>query len=388
MIGDFPVLSSEQRTRYSRHILLPEFGMKGQQRLLAARVLVIGAGGLGCPVAQYLAAAGVGEMTLVDADQVDLTNLQRQILYRTEDVGRSKVATSAANLRAMNPDVKVREVAESFGPGNAEQLVAAHDLVIDASDNFATRFLVNDVCVKLAKPFVHGSVYRFEGQAALFDPRTGPCYRCVFPQPPRPEAVPNCAEGGVLGVVPGMVGMVQATEAIKFLAELGDSHGGRMFIYDALSMRVDSLRIHRDPNCAACGASGRIACQTEVESKASSTEVCTRADADTSAVQWIGSRDLAASMATDPSLQMIDVRSPGEFAICSIPDSRNVPLAVLSAHVPQILPTGGVILVCKSGARAARAAVVLRAAGVPGARVLRGGILAWIRDVDPGLATY
>ncbi len=354
--------------RYSRHTLLPEFGSEGQSRLKAGRVLIVGAGGLGSPAALYLAAAGVGTIGLVDFDTVDVTNLQRQILYGTADVGRSKLDVAAARLHDLNPHVALELHEEPFGVANARRLIDACDVVIDGTDNFSTRFLVNDACVMARRPNVYGSVFRFEGQASVFAAPGGPCYRCLHPEPPPAGLIPNCAEAGVLGVLPGLIGTIQATEAIKILTGIGQPLVGTLLLYDALRMRFRQVTLPRDPACPVCGDEPTIR-----ELVAHDPVIC---EPGISRPDEIAADELHRWRAEQRSHLLIDVREPSEHATSRIDGAILIPLRELPSNIAR-LPTGQTIVVhCHSGHRSATAVALLRAQGFD-ARNLVGGILAW-----------
>ena len=372
-------LTREEVLRYSRHITLPEVGAEGQQRLKAARVLCIGAGGLGSPASLYLAAAGVGTIGLVDFDAVDASNLQRQILHGTKDIGRPKLASARDRLRDINPNVRVEAHETSFSEANALDLVKAYDVVLDGTDNFPTRYLVNDACVMAGRPNAYGSIFRFEGQASVFAARNGPCYRCLHPEPPPPGLIPSCAEGGVLGVLPGVIGTIQATETIKLLLGIGEPLIGRFLIYDALRMRFREVRLPKDPDCPVCGTNPTIRTLRTYE------QFCAPAPSgnDDMTVTELKSR---IDRGTAPTI--VDVREPSEHQICRIPSAILIPLGDLPARAHELDPGAEIILHCKSGARSARATKLLRDRGFANARNLKGGILAWIDQVDPSLPKY
>jgi molybdopterin/thiamine biosynthesis adenylyltransferase/rhodanese-related sulfurtransferase len=362
--------------RYHRQMILPEVGIEGQRKLRAGRVLIVGAGGLGSPAALYLAAAGVGRLGLVDFDAVDETNLQRQILYSTNDVGRPKLAAAASRLRGLNPDVEVVCHEAPFGAGNALALVSAYDVVIDGTDNFPTRYLVNDACVMAGTPNVYGSVFRFEGQVSVFATPQGPCYRCLHPEPPPAGLIPNCAEAGVLGVLPGLIGTVQATEAIKWLMGIGDGLIGRLLLYDALRLRFREIALPRDRACPVCGDAPTIrtlvayaeACETRAEGDMTVEELH----------QWRRDRR---------SHVLVDVREPSEAAICKIEGSLLVPLSSLPNRIADLPTDRPIVVHCKLGGRSARATAMLRAKGFD-AHNLSGGIAAWADRIDPALTRY
>jgi molybdopterin/thiamine biosynthesis adenylyltransferase/rhodanese-related sulfurtransferase len=376
-------LSPDELLRYSRHTLLPEFGAQGQERLKAGKVLIVGAGGLGSPAALYLAAAGVGSIGLVDFDVVDVTNLQRQVLYGTADVGRPKLDVAASRLRDINPLVTVSVHAEAFAAGNARALVRAYDVVIDGTDNFATRYLVNDACVMERRPNVYGSVFRFEGQAAVFSAPQGPCYRCLHPEPPPAGLIPNCAEGGVLGVLPGVIGTIQATEAIKLLTGIGEPLVGKLLLYDALRMRFRQITLPRDPECPVCGDAPAIRELQEYDLS------CEPSDSRTLEPENLRTREPEnpADMTVEELRQwrdekrqhlLIDCREPSEHAASSIEGSVLIPLRELQSHVKRLPKDQPIVVHCQSGGRSAIAVAMLKVQGFD-ARNLSGGIKAWNR---------
>ncbi len=375
-------LTREELVRYSRHILLPQVGEEGQRALKRSRVLLIGAGGLGSPVALYLAAAGVGTLGLVDFDTVDLSNLQRQILHGSAGVGSSKIDSARDRLLDINPNVRIEPYRTRFTSENALEIARDYDLIVDGTDNFATRYLVNDTSVLLGIPNVYGSVYRFEGQASVFGAANGPCYRCLFRDPPPPDLVPSCAEGGVLGVVPGLVGTIQATEAIKMLLGLGDTLVGKLLTIDVMTMSFRTLRIQKDPGCPACGTH-------EMTALIDYEEFCSGVGAQSqSTVREIQPSQLASRLENGEKLEIIDVREPYEWAIGHIPGARLVPLGRIAEEIPRLDKRRETILYCKVGARSMHAAQQLAEAGVTEVRNLAGGILRWIDEVDPTMARY
>ncbi len=377
-------LTREELVRYSRHILLPQVGEDGQRALKASRVLLVGAGGLGSPVALYLAAAGVGTLGLVDFDAVDLSNLQRQILHGSAAVGSSKIDSARDRLRDINPNVEVETYETRFASGNALEIARGYDLIVDGTDNFATRYLVNDTSVLLGIPNVYGSVYRFEGQASVFGAPDGPCYRCLFREPPPPHLVPSCAEAGVLGVVPGLVGTIQATEAIKMLLGLGDALVGRLLTIDVMTMAFRTIEIRRDPECPACGT-------REITELIDYDEFCGAAPTGEpmrSAVSEIQPSQLAERLEGGEELEIIDVREPYEWQLGHIPGARLVPLGRIAAEIPLLDKRRETILYCKVGVRSMFAAKQLADAGVSEVRNLAGGILRWIDEVDPTMMRY
>ena len=372
------MLSPSERQRYSRHLLLPEVGEEGQKKLKAARVLCVGAGGLGSPAALYLAAAGAGTIGLVDFDVVDLTNLQRQIIHGTADVGRSKLDSARDRLTAINPDIRVETFHEPFSVSNARLLVDAFDVIVDGTDNFPARYLVNDACVLYGKPNAWGSIHRFEGQASVFAAAGGPCYRCLHPEPPPAGLVPSCAEAGVLGVLPGVIGTIQATEAIKLILGAGEPLVGRLLVYDALKMRVRDLKLPRDPDCPICGTHPTITTLQE-----------TSAPCDAAiALHDMTALTLKARIDAGTAPVILDVREPFEVSICRIPGARHIPLGDLPQRLPELNPADEIVVYCKSGGRSARAVALLRERGFARAHNLAGGILRWINEIDPALPRY
>ncbi|HJP58392.1 MAG TPA: molybdopterin-synthase adenylyltransferase MoeB [Gemmatimonadaceae bacterium] len=380
---DTSELSLEERVRYSRHILLPQVGEDGQRRLKAARVLLVGAGGLGSPVALYLAAAGVGTIGLVDYDDVDLSNLQRQVLHGSAAVGRSKLDSARERLHDINPHTRVELYDTRLTSSNALDIARTYDLIVDGTDNFATRYLVNDTSVLLGIPNIYGAVHRFEGQASVFGTTDGPCYRCLFREPPPPELVPSCAEAGVLGVVPGLVGTIQAAEAIKILLGLGDTLAGRLLTIDALGMEFRTISIARDPECPACGTH-EITELIDYDEFCSGVGVSDRRGM----VQEIQPSQLADRLASGDDLEIIDVREPFEWDIGHIPGARLVPLTHIADEIPRLDKRRETVLYCKVGVRSRFAAEQLADAGLSEVRNLTGGILRWIDEVDPTMTRY
>ena len=379
-----PGLSHEELIRYARHLSLPDVGIAGQRRLAQARILVVGAGGLGSPVALYLAAAGVGTIGLVDSDTVELSNLQRQVLHGTAAVGRSKLESARARLQDLNPHVAVETFATRLSSLDALDVLERFDVVVDGSDNFPTRYLINDACVLLGKPNVYGAIFRFDGQASVFNARQGPCYRCLFAEPPPPHLVPSCAEGGVLGVLPGIIGSIQALEAIKLVLGVGESLVGRLLLFDARSLRFRELALRKDPECAVCGARPTVTTLIDYEEFCSSGA----APSDHGTNLEITPAELQAARAADPAPILIDVREPFEAAIVSLPGSQLIPLGELAQRLAELDGRGTVVAYCHRGVRSLRAAELLRAAGFTGARSLRGGIDAWARELDPEMFRY
>ena len=379
-------LSQGEFARYSRHIIMPEVGLDGQKKLKAARVLVIGTGGLGSPLALYLAAAGVGTLGLVDFDSVDASNLQRQIIHGSRDVGRSKCQSAADKLRDINPDVRLAIHEERFTSQNAMEIVRPYDIVVDGTDNFPTRYLVNDVCVLLNKPNVYGSIFRFDGQATVFHPAVGPCYRCLYPEPPPPGEVPSCAEGGVLGILPGVIGCIQATETIKLILGIGEPLIGRLLHYDALSMTFKTFKIRRDPKWPVGAPHPTIKGLIDYEQFCGIRGGAAPATAASGAE--ITAEQLKKRIDAGENLFVLDVRNPNEFQICRIPGTVLVPLPELPSRFAEVPRDREVIVHCKSGMRSAKAIEFLKGQGYSKLANLTGGILAWAEKVDPGMPRY
>ena len=384
---DLPAdLTADEVLRYSRHLIIPDVAMSGQRKLKAARVLVIGAGGLGSPVALYLAAAGVGTLGLVDFDVVDVTNLQRQLLHGTKDVGRPKLESARERIEAVNPNVRLETYETRLTSANALEIIREYDIVIDGTDNFATRFLTNDACVLLGKPNVYGSIYRFDGQASVFATTNGPCYRCLYPAPPPPGLVPSCAEGGVLGVLPGLIGTIQATEAIKLIVGAGEPLIGRLLLVNALDMSFNTVRVRRDPACPACGT-------RTIRELIDYDEFCGVAFGGDGAestvdVPEITPSILAIRLRAKDDFYLIDVREPHEWEIARIPGAKLIPLGALPDALSEFDGVRDIVVHCRSGQRSAKAVQQLRAAGFRNVWNLAGGILRWSEQVDPTVPRY
>jgi sulfur-carrier protein adenylyltransferase/sulfurtransferase len=382
-------LTPPEIKRYARHLIMPEVAMAGQQRLKAAKVLCIGTGGLGSPLSLYLAAAGVGTLGLADFDVVDLSNLQRQILHFTDDVGRPKIASAEEKLKAINPHLTIVRHEQSVDSSTALALFAPYDVVVDGTDNFPTRYLVNDACVLLGKPNVYGSIFRFDGQATVFFPPHGPCYRCLYPEPPPPDLVPNCAEGGVLGILPGLIGVVQATETVKLILGAGKPLVGRLLLYDALEMTFRELKVRKNPRCPICGPNPSIRELIDYQEFCGVRGAASAPDrGNSSAIDEITALELKALLDGGHSPLILDVRNPEEIAICRIAGSTVIPLPELPNRLGELNRTAQMVVHCKSGGRSAKAIELLKAAGFSGMKNLQGGILAWIKDVDPSQPTY
>jgi adenylyltransferase/sulfurtransferase len=380
-----PILSHEEILRYSRHLILPDVGVDGQRKLKAARVLLVGAGGLGSPLALYLAAVGVGHLGIVDFDVVDVTNLQRQVLHGTSDVGKPKLDSARRRIAEVNPHVEVATYEEALTSANALGILKSYDIVVDGTDNFPTRYLVNDACVILGKPNVYGSIYRFEGQASVFATADGPCYRCLFPEPPPPGLVPSCAEGGVLGVLPGLVGTIQATETIKLILGIGESLAGRLLLIDTLGASFRTVKLRRDPHCPACGTR-TITQLIDYEQFCGSPHVGGDPKV-THTVPEITPTDAAARLARG-EIEIVDVREPHELDIAKYPKATAIPLGQLAAHIATLPRDRDLVLACRTGVRSAKAVQQLQAAGFTRVWNLAGGIHRWIDEVDPTQPKY
>ena len=374
------MLTSQEKARFSRQIALPELGQGGQEKLNQSSVLVVGAGGLGSPSALYLAAAGVGRIGLVDYDLVDVSNLHRQLLHGTPDIGRSKLESATERLTEINPALRVDQHRVRLTSVNALQILEDYDVVVDGSDNFPTRYLVNDACVFLQKPNVYGSVFRFEGQASVFDARRGPCYRCLYPQPPPPELVPSCEEGGVLGVIPGVIGLIQATETIKLLTGVGESLAGRLLLFDALKGSFRELKLKKNRDCVVCGDRPTVTKLIDYEGFCGMTKVQTETE--------ISAMQLATRVRSGEPLMLLDVREPFEWDIVRLEGATLIPLRSLSQRLGELDQATPTVVYCHVGARSATAAQFLRESGFQNVVNLRGGIDAWAREIDPSLPRY
>jgi len=378
-------LSKEEIQRYSRHLIMPEVGLEGQLKLKRARILCIGTGGLGAPLGLYLAAAGVGHLGLVDFDVVDSSNLQRQVTFTTEDVGKSKSEAARARLKALNPTIEITAYETRLTSENALELFKDYDIVVDGTDNFPTRFLVNDACLLLGKPNVYGSIFRFEGQATVFGYPGGPCYRCLYPEPPPPGLVPSCAEGGVLGVLPGIIGSIQAMETIKLILGTGEPLVGRLLLFDALAMRFRELKLRRNPECPLCGEHRTLDKLIDYE------EFCgirgEEAPAMTDGIVEITPKELKARQERGDDLFILDVREPHEFQICNL-NGKLIPLGELPGRVSELDSSREMVVHCRSGKRSADAIRFLQTAGFKKLLNLKGGVLAWSDQVDPSMPKY
>jgi adenylyltransferase/sulfurtransferase len=382
-----PELSHSEILRYSRHLLIPEVGLDGQRKLRASSVLVIGTGGLGSPVALYLAAAGIGRIGLVDFDVVSFSNLQRQIIHGHSTLDALKVESAKQRMTDINPDITVDIYNEPFTTSNAYRIADPYQIIVDCTDNFPSRYLSNDLAVLTGKPNIYGSIFRFDGQVSVFNADGGPCYRCIFPQPPPPGLVPTCAEGGVLGVLPGTVGTIQATETIKLLLGIGESLSGRLLLYNALDLTFDFVKLHKNPNCIVCGNDPEITRLIDYEAFCGTPF---QADEEGSAGdEWdISPVDLDQRINTNPELRLIDVREPHELEISRIEASTLIPLGQLAGRLSELSSALEVVLVCRAGTRSRRALEIMHNAGFKQVKNLKGGINAWARDVDPSLPIY
>jgi molybdopterin/thiamine biosynthesis adenylyltransferase/rhodanese-related sulfurtransferase len=381
-------LSSHEVARYSRHLIMPEVGLDGQRRLKAASVLLIGAGGLGSPLGLYLAAAGIGRIGLVDFDVVDFSNLQRQILHGTPDVGRPKLHSAKDRLNAINPEVQIDLHETRLTSANALDIIKPYDIVIDGTDNFPTRYLTNDACVLLKKPNVYGSIFRFDGQASVFHPPHGPCYRCLYPEPPPPGEVPSCAEGGVLGILPGLVGCIQATEAVKLILGNGEPLIGRLLLYDALRMSFREFKVRRNPKCPVCGDKPSITALIDYEQFCGVRGQESHAPATVDQQGEATVEELKRRLDRKEDIFILDVRNPPEYAICQIPGSKLLPLPELPQRFSELDKNREIIVHCKSGMRSAKAVQFLREQGFTKLKNLKGGILAWAEQIDPTMPKY
>jgi adenylyltransferase/sulfurtransferase len=378
-------LSKDEILRYSRHLIMPEVGMEGQIKLKNAKVLLVGAGGLGAPLGLYLAAAGVGRIGIVDFDVVDFTNLQRQVIHGTKDVGRKKLDSAAESMKDINPNVQIDRYDVALTSENAFEIMSGYDMVVDGTDNFPTRYLVNDACVILKKPNVYGSIFRFEGQATVFAYEGGPCYRCLYPEPPPPGLVPSCAEGGVLGILPGIIGLVQATEAVKLILGVGEPLVGRLMLYDALAMKFRELKLRRNPECPVCGDHPTITKLIDYQ------EFC-GIPQHTPEPEFVAGditpKEVKERLDRGEKFQFIDVREPHEYQICSIPGTKLIPLGELPKRLNELNPDEELVAHCKSGMRSGKAIDLLKQSGFKKVRNMKGGILAWSDQVDPSVPKY
>ncbi|MGA2755438.1 MAG: molybdopterin-synthase adenylyltransferase MoeB [Terracidiphilus sp.] len=384
---ELPELTQDDLSRYSRHLILPEVGVEGQRKLKAASVLCVGTGGLGSPLALYLTAAGVGTLGLVDFDVVDASNLQRQIIHSTADIGRSKLDSAEEKLKALNPELKVQKHNTLLSSANALDILKDYDVVADGTDNFPTRYLVNDACVLLGKPNAYGSIFRFEGQASVFATKDGPCYRCLYPEPPPPGLVPSCAEGGVLGILPGLIGVIQATEAIKLILGIGEPLIGRLLLVDALKMRFRELKLCKNPECPVCGAHPTVTQLIDYQQFCGLEAASDVQKAVKNGIPQLSAKDLKRRMDAGENLFILDVREPFEYKIANI-GGKLIPQNEVPQRLAEIDRDREIIVQCKSGGRSQRIAEFLKQSGFPNVANLAGGILAWSDEVDPTVPKY
>ena len=376
-------LSNEEITRYSRHLILPEVGMAGQLRLKSASVLLIGAGGLGAPAAMYLTAAGVGKIGMVDFDMVDVSNLQRQIIHSQEFIGKSKLESARKRLGDINSHIRIETYETQLTAENVREIFSDYDIIIDSTDNFPTRYLINYACVCLGKPMIYGSIYRFEGQVSVFDSREGPCYRCLYPEPPPPEMVPSCAEGGVLGVLPGLIGTIQATEAIKRILRIGEALTGRLLLFNALTLQFRELKLRKNPACPVCGKNPTITEFIDYQ------DFCglSIAPSETSSDD-ITASELKKHLEAGEKLLLLDVREPLEYELCHLKNATLIPLGQLPEKVNQLSTADTIVVYCHVGVRSKRAVEFMKQMGFTRVKNLLGGIDAWAREVDPDMPVY
>src|SRR5512145_39909 len=383
----FPELSHEEILRYSRHLLIPEVGLEGQRKLKAASILIVGTGGLGSPVALYLAAAGIGRLGLVDFDVVDRTNLQRQVIHGTATVGKLKVESAKQRLLDLNPGIQVDAYHEPFTSENAHRIAADYDIVLDGTDNFPTRYLTNDLCVLTGKPNVYGAIFRFDGQVSVFDARSGPCYRCLFPEPPPPGMVPSCAEGGVLGILPGTIGTLQATEALKLVLGIGEPLIGKLLLYNALEMSFDLIKLKKNPKCKVCGPNPSVTKLIDYNQFCGVPGL--NRESGSAGAGWdISAAELAARLKDEPPPFLLDVREPHELEISAIAGATLIPLGQLASRLSELDTAQEMVVFCKAGTRSARALELLVSAGFRKVKNLEGGINAWAQEVDTSLPIY
>ena len=385
--NELPELTQDDLARYSRHLILPEVGVEGQRKLKAARVLCVGTGGLGSPLALYLAAAGVGTLGLVDFDVVDASNLQRQIIHSTADIGRKKLDSAAEKLKALNPELNIRKHDTMLSSANALDILKDYDIVADGTDNFPTRYLVNDACVLLSKPNAYGSIFRFEGQASVFATKDGPCYRCLYPEPPPPGLVPSCAEGGVLGILPGLVGVIQATEVIKLILGKGEPLIGRLLLVDALNMRFRQLKLRKNPECPVCGTNPTVTKLIDYQQFCGIEPAPQQPAAEKNGIPQLSVKDLKKRVDAGEDLFVLDVREPFEYQIANIGGTL-IPQNDVPARLGEIDRNREIIVQCKSGGRSQKIAEFLKQAGYPRVVNLAGGILAWSDQIDPKVPKY
>lgn len=387
-VSELPELTKDEILRYSRHLILPEVGMEGQRRLKDAKVLMVGTGGLGAPLGLYLAAAGIGKIGIVDFDVVDVTNLQRQVIHGTKDVGRPKIDSAAESMQDINPNLVIEKFEVALTSANALDIIKDYDVVVDGTDNFPTRYLVNDACVLLGKPNAYGSIFRFEGQATVFHHEDGPCYRCLYPEPPPPGLVPSCAEGGVLGILPAVIGSIQATETVKLILGKGQNLSGRLMLYDALNMKFRELKLRRNPECPVCGDNPTVTELIDYQEFCGIPQQAAAEAAEQETMGEITPEELKARMDNDDDIFILDVREPHEYEIAKIEGSTLIPLGEVAQRVGELDATADIIVHCKMGGRSAKAQGILKDMGFSRVTNLTGGILRWSEDVDSDIPQY
>jgi adenylyltransferase/sulfurtransferase len=383
-----PELTNDEILRYSRHLILPEVGLEGQRKLKNAKILMVGAGGLGAPLGLYLAAAGIGKIGIVDLDNVDVTNLQRQVIHGTKDVGRPKIDSAAESMLDINPFLEIEKFEVALTSENALDIIKGYDIVVDGTDNFPTRYLVNDACVLLNKPNCYGSIFRFEGQATVFHHEGGPCYRCLYPEPPPPGLVPSCAEGGVLGILPGIIGVIQATEAVKIILGKGESLSGRLLLYDSLGMRFRELKLRRNPECPVCGDHPTVTKLIDYQQFCGIPQQAAAEAAEQGKLPEITPLELKKKLDAGEDIFVLDVREPHEYDIARIEGTTLIPLGQVARRVGELDSTADIVIHCKSGMRSAKAQKILKDMGFSRVTNLAGGILRWADEVDPSIPKY
>ncbi len=383
-----PELTNDEVLRYSRHLILPEVGLEGQRKLKGAKVLMVGTGGLGAPLGLYLAAAGIGKIGIVDFDNVDVTNLQRQVIHGTKDVGRPKIDSAAEAMQDINPFLEIEKFETALSSENALGIIEGYDLVVDGTDNFPTRYLVNDACVLLGKPNCYGSIFRFEGQATVFHHDGGPCYRCLYPEPPPPGLVPSCAEGGVLGILPGIIGVIQATEAVKIILGKGESLSGRLLLYDSLGMKFRELKLRRNTECPVCGDNPTVTELIDYQQFCGIPQAAAAEAAEQGKLPEITPLELKARLDAGDDVFVLDVREPHEYDIAKIEGTTLIPLGEVARRVGELDSTADIVVHCKSGVRSGKAQKILTDMGFSRVTNLAGGILRWADEVDPSIAKY
>lgn len=388
LAGALPELSNDEVLRFSRHLILPDVGMEGQRRLKAAKVLMIGTGGLGAPLGLYLAAAGVGRIGIVDFDAVDVTNLQRQVIHGTKDIGRPKIDSAAERMEDINPYLKIDKYETALSSANALEIMKDYDIVVDGTDNFPTRYLVNDACVLLGKPNVYGSIFRFEGQATVFNYEGGPCYRCLYPEPPPPGLVPSCAEGGVLGILPAVIGSIQATETVKLILGAGTTLSGRLLLYDALHMRFRELKLRRNLDCPMCGDNPTIKELIDYQEFCGIPQQKAQEAMEQGKLPEITPLELKQRIDRGDDIVILDVREPHEYDIAKIPGTKLIPLGEIPKRFEELDSTADIVIHCRSGVRSGKAQKFLKEMGFSRVTNLAGGILRWSDEVDPSVPKY